>query len=338
VEKICSDKQEGIFVEKLNKDISAGQFNNVYLFYGEETYLKNDYKNRIKKACIKDDDTINFNQYEGKNIDLKEIFSLADTMPFFADYRLILLENTGLFKKSNDELSEYFEKVPDTTILLFVEDEIDKRSKTFKSAKKHGRVVEFPRQNEKVLEKWVLGKIKKENKQITKNALDLFFSKTGVDMENIASEIEKLLCYTLNKDSITEEDVDAICTEQVNNRIFEMIRAIAEKNQKRALDLYYDLLTLKEPPLRILALLSRQFRLLYQVKELLRLRKGRDEIARYTGIHSFIVRQYISQAGGFSGKMLKRAREDCIRTEEEIKSGKIADKLGVELLIVEYSK
>lgn len=325
-------------MEKLKKDISSGQFNRVYLFYGEESYLKNDYKKRIKAACIKDDDTINFNQFEGKNIDLNEIFSLADTMPFFADYRLIMLENTGLFKKSDEKLSEYFEKIPDTTILLFVEDEVDKRTKTFKAVKKFGRVVEFPRQNEKILEKWVLGKIKKENKQITKNALDLFFVKTGVDMENIASEIEKLLCYTLNKDSITVEDVEAVCTEQVNNRIFDMIRAIAEKNQKKALDLYYDLLTLKEPPLRILALLSRQFRLLYQVKELSKLRKSRDDIAKYTGLHSFIVKQYISQSEGFSTKLLKKANEDCIRTEEEIKSGRIADKLGVEILIVEYSR
>lgn len=228
--------------------------------------------------------------------------------------------------------------MPNTTILLFVEDEIDKRTKTFKAAKKFGTVVEFQRQNEKVLEKWVLGKIKKENKQITRNALDLFFLKTGVYMENISSEIEKLLCYTLNKDSITEEDVEAVCTQQINNRIFDMIKAIAEKNQKKALDLYYDLLMLKEPALRILALLSRQFRLLYEVKQLQKLRKSRDEIAKYTGLHSFVVKQYITQAESFSTGLLKKANEDCIKTEEEIKSGKIADKLGVEILIIKYSK
>lgn len=324
-------------MEKLKNDLASGKIDNVYLFFGEENYLKRDFKKKIKSVCIKDGDTINFNQYGNKNIDIGEVISLADTLPFFADYRLIILENTGLFKKSADELSEYIEHVPETTVILFIEDEVDKRLKLFKTVKKYGRVVEFPRQSEKVLQKWVLGKIKKENKQITKDALNLFFVKTGLDMENISSEIEKILCYTYNKDSITTEDINEVCTEQTNNRIFDMIRAIGDKEQKKALDLYYDLLMLKEPPLRILALLSRQFRLLIQVKELVRIHKGREEIAKYTGLHSFIVKQYISQAEGFSTKLLKKANEDCLHTEEEIKSGRISDKLGVELLIVEYS-
>ena len=87
-------------------------------------------------------------------------------------------------------------------------------------------------------------------------------------MENISKELEKLLCYTMGRDVITSEDVKAICTEQTENKIFEMINAIAEKRQKKALDLYYDLLALKEPPMRILYLITRQFNLLMQVKDL----------------------------------------------------------------------
>lgn len=325
-------------MKELQQDLEKQQFKNVYLFYGEESYLKSMYKNKLKEACINVDDTINFNQYEGKSINPKEIIDLAETMPFFAERRLIILENTGFFKKSADELAEYIAEIPETTVLLFVEDEVDKRLKLFKAVKANGRIVEFARQNEKVLTKWVLGKLKKEGKQITETALNLFFQKTGADMENIDSELEKLLCYTMDADHISVEDVETICTEQTTNKIFDMISFIAQKRQKEALDLYYDLLTLKEPPLRILALLSRQFYLLMQVKDLMRLEMSRDEIAKKTGLHSFVAGKYMTQTKQFKMKELKKATEDCVLAEESVKTGKMGDKLAVELLIIQYSK
>lgn len=119
--------------------------------------------------------------------------------------------------------------------------------------------------------RWVLGILKREGKQITQRDMERFLSKTGTDMSNIEKELEKLLCYTMDRSVITGEDIDAVCTTQINNRIFAMVQAVAEQNQKKALDLYYDLLALKEPPMRILFLLARQFNLLLQVKELQRL-------------------------------------------------------------------
>lgn len=94
---------------------------------------------------------------------------------------------------------------------------------------------------------------------MTRAAYQRFITKTGNDMENIDRELEKLICYCMDRDTIEEEQVEAICVEQTENKIFEMINAISEKRQKQALDLYYDLLTLKEPPMRILFLILRQF-------------------------------------------------------------------------------
>ena len=94
-------------------------------------------------------------------------------------------------------------------------------------------------------------------------------------MENISRELEKLFCYTMGRDVITAADIEAVCTRQIGNQIFDMVEAIAMRRQKQALDLYYDLLTLKEPPMRILFLIARQFNLLMQVRQLKR--KGLDE-------------------------------------------------------------
>ena len=152
--------------------------------------------------------------------------------------------------------------------MFFVEEEVDKRSKLFKAASRAGSAVEFETPKEDMLIRWILGRIQREGKKITQSVMQLFLSKTGSDMENIDKELEKLICYTLDKTEISAADVEAICTGQTENKIFEMIDAISAKNQKKALDLYYDLLALKEAPMRILFLIARQFQNLLLIKSM----------------------------------------------------------------------
>ncbi len=111
------------------------------------------------------------------------------------------------------------------------------------------------------------GKEKAEEKKSIRIGVSLY---RGDDtfINNIRGELEKLFCYCMGRDVITAQDIEAVCTRQVSSQIFDMIDAVAQKKQKTALDLYYDLLTLKEPPMRILFLITRQFNLLLQVKEL----------------------------------------------------------------------
>ena len=149
--------------------------------------------------------------------------------------------------------------------------------------------MEFTTQDSNTLMRWVLGMMKKEGKQITQRDMELFLQKTGTDMGNIERELEKLLCYTMGRDVITKADIEAVCTTQITNHIFDMLRAVTDKNQKKALDLYYDLLALKEPPMRILFLLARQFNLILQVKELVKKDMTR-QIGKKAGLQPFVVR------------------------------------------------
>lgn len=164
--------------------------------------------------------------------------------------------------------------------------------------------------------------------------MQLFLEKTGNDMENIDRELEKLFCYTLGKEVISAEDVEAVCTVQTTGRIFEMISCIAEGKRKQALELYYDLLALKEPPMRILFLIARQFQILLQVKELGRQGYDHKFIASKAGIPEFTVRRNLSQSGRFTTEQLKNAVLNCVKTEESVKTGNLNDRMAVELLIV----
>jgi DNA polymerase-3 subunit delta len=292
----------------------------------------------LKEAFVSPEDTMNYSYYEGKGINVNEIIDLAETMPFFSDRRVIVVENSGLFKEKCDALADYLENSSDTTYFVFVENEVDKRGRLFKRVKEKGRAVELNCQDEGNLTKWVLGLLNKEEKKITQNAMQLFIAKTGPEMDNIYKELEKLICFVGRKDSITIDDVETICTTKVTNNIFDMVSAVADKQQKKALELYYDLLALKEPPMRILFLITRQFNLLLQVKDLKRLGFQANDIAKKVGLPSFVVNKYISQATSFSMDWLKTALSMCADSEEAVKTGKINDIMSLELLIIGFSK
>lgn len=142
-------------MKSLNEDLKTGNFKQIYLLYGEEGYLKKQYKERFVKAMVAEGDTMNYAYYEGRNTDVKQVIDLAETMPFFAERRLIVFENTGFFKNAGAELADYIKEMPETTYFIFVENEVDKRSKLYKAVKAKGHIVELSAQDESTLKRWI---------------------------------------------------------------------------------------------------------------------------------------------------------------------------------------
>lgn len=321
-------------MQRINDDIKQQNFKQIYLLYGEERYLRRQYTNRLKAAMCNADDSMNNHFFEGKDFSVGEVIDLAETLPFLAERRVIFISNSGLFKSSGEQMAEYLNAPNETTYFVFTESEVDKRSKLFKTVQSKGCVVEFEAQNEQTLMRWVAGVLKNEGKRITESTVQLLLSKTGTDMENIQMELEKLISYCLDKDVVTERDVEAVCTNRISNHIFDMINAIADKQTKTALQLYYDLLALKEPPMRILFLIARQCNILLQVKEMKN--KGYDNkaIASAVGVPPFVAGKYVAQAGRFKSAQLKEAVKQCVDAEEAVKTGRMNDMMSVELLIV----
>ena len=324
-------------MQRINEDIKTGNFKQIYLLYGEERYLKNQYTTRLRKALCQDGDEMNTHFYQGKDFSLGQVIDLAETLPFLAERRVMFFKDTGLFKAGGEKLAEYLANPNDTTFFVFTESEVDKRSKLYKAVQSKGYVAEFTVQDENTLKRWIAGILVKEGKMISENTAQLLLSKTGTDMENIQMELEKLICYCLDRDVVTAEDVEAVCTTRITNHIFDMVNAIAEKQPQKALQLYYDLLALKEPPMRILYLITRQFNLLMQVKELSEEGYSAKTISERLKMAGFIVRNCLRQAEYFSLKTLKEALQDCVRMEEAVKTGRMNDVMSVELLLVKYS-
>lgn len=325
-------------MKTIDMDIKEGKLKHVYLLYGEERYLIRQYRDKLKKAIINPDDTMNIASYEGGDIDVKDLIIAADTMPFFAERRLIMVQDSKLFKKNTELLAEYFENIPETTYFVFVEDEVEERTKIFKAASKAGSTVKFTTPKEDILRKWIIGRISKEGKDITQAAYQNFINKTGTDMENIEKELEKLICYTMDKKAIEAADVEAVTTEQISSKIYELVNIISNHQQKQALDMFYDLLSQKEKPSRILYSLTKHFDALLTIKIMSSQGFNTREMEDRTGLKDWMIRKYQGQTRAFSIELLKKAVQDGVEYETAIKTGHIEEQLAVELFIIEYSK
>ena len=302
-------------MKELTKQIKEKSFHKVYLLTGDEPYLVLQAKHMLKNAMIKEGDTMNYAAFTDGKIDLNTLQELAFTYPFFSEKRLLLLDGTGILKTGKDEFVSIMENMPETTCIIICEPEVDKRSKVYKWIKKNGYVGEFLKKNqtEKVLLRWIAALLGKEKKQIRENNARYFLQKTGDDMFQIKNEIDKLIAYAGDREEITQADIDAVASGEVQDKIFDLVDAIARKNKAAALSYYNDLNLLKEPPIHILFLIVRQYRILHIIAIMRGLRKPEDAIAKAPESHALPFANMNSSLGDTEKKCWKNASKNASR-------------------------
>lgn len=328
-------------MQSINDDIKNRNFKRVYLFFGDENYLKKKYVDDIKKAVIPvGSEIMNLDVFQEKKIEWLKISAACETVPFMNDFRLIIVKDSELFvqgnKENSEKLAEYVKNIPDSSVLIFLEDKVDKRGKLYKSVSTNGTSVECKVPSEKEMMTWV-GKIAEEKGlKIKGSVISYFIRNINTGMEAVFAEIEKLSAY-IGKGVVSEKDIDDICIKSLEVRIFNMVDAIGNKKTQTALDIYNNMILMKESPLMILAMIARQFRLILQSKYLSEKGVYKADIARKINQREFVVAQCLAQSKNFKKKVLLQALEDCLECDINIKTGKINDKLGVEMIIMKYS-
>ena len=323
-------------MQTINSQLKDGTLSQFHLLYGTERFMVRHYKNQIIKALQLEDDEMNCSYYEGDAISISEMIDVGQTLPFFAEKRLIIVENSGFFKSSTD-LADMLPELPSSTYLVFVEKEVDKRNRLYKFVQKNGCVTEAKEESQQRLMNWVSGYCKNAGKNISGSTVLCLLQKVGMSMEILANELEKLIAYTGERVIIEPSDIDAVCTAQLNGKIFDMVDAVAERKTKKALALYHDLLELKEPPMRILALFSRQVLIMLMVEELQSKGARNDDIAKKCSLPPFAVKKYMAQGKKIGKTGLKRMLSYCASLDEAVKTGTLADQLAVELFIMDNS-
>lgn len=319
----------------IDDDIKNNDIKSVYLLCGSEIYLRNQYRDKLISAINAGD--MNTTRYFGKGINVGEVIDLAETMPFLSDRRLIVLDDSSFAKSSCPQLAEYIPNIPKSTVMIMLETEVDKRNSVYKAIADKGSVVEFTIPDEEDVKLWIRSKLKKEGKGIANSAMNMLLERAGGDMLRLSSEIEKLVCYIGQRGEITFDDVNALCVKQTDIKIFDMVRHVASGNRKAALAIYYELLAAKEPPMRTLYNLGRQFNQLLTVKQLDESGRTITEICSKIKVKDGIAKSLLKQAKRFSADELKEIIEECVELEEAVKTGKLDENMSVELFIIKYS-
>jgi len=329
-------------MKNLKLDIKERNFKNIYLFYGDEEYLKKEYEYKFKESIIPNGmDIMNFNIYEGDKLNINDLIDSSEMLPFMNDYRLIIIKKSNLFIKGKkddcDKLNKYIQDVPKSTILIFIENKIDKRNSLFKSVNKLGYVCEFNTPKEDKLTQWIKNIALKSGKIMTNPTAIYFIRNIGGNMETLKNEVDKLIDFS-TKNIITIEDINNVCTKSIESQIFELVFFIGNKKIEKAINIYNNMLIQKQQPIAILSMIARQFRLIMQSKYLYKKNSYTPEqIAYEIDSREFIVKRYINQSYNFAEKDLINAIEECLETDIKIKTGQINDRIAVEMIIVKYA-
>ena len=354
----------------LRKDIADKTFRKVYLLFGDEDYLVRQYRNELIRAVIGSEDSMNLNIHRSESLDWGVIQDEIMSMPFFAEHRMVVLEDTRLFmsrkaakdaeaadsgESSGDEdlaaqVAAFIPKIPDSTVVLFVEqpDEkkaggkkgrisVDKRGKLYKAVSKTGLAAEFGSMDTQSLSRWVAGRLAGEKIRITSGAMERFLQMTGNDMSHINTETQKLISYAGEGGVIHLNDVEAITSEILEGRVFRMIDLIARHECAAALSLYSDLLQLRESPGMIFALIMKQYDRMMLAKDIMERGGGIPQIMGELKLADWQARQLMGQARYYTLEQVRNLTEECIRIRQLVQSGRMEEQLATELVIIKCS-
>jgi len=331
------------YYKSLLNSLERGVVSPVYLFYGEEEYLKEKALAKFKEVLLPQAADFNLDILDGETIEPSTVVSLAENLPFMAERRLVIVKNAHWFKgkgkvkvaeeKPEEEnkssgkegpLLTYLSQPSPTTCLIFVVgDTVDRRKKLFKYVESVGNAIDFKALKPADLVSWVINRVKTGGKKMNAAAARTLVEANGkLGLLNLEKEVEKLMTYVGGSTEITMEDVNQVAVANVEQNIFTVVDQAVSGNASKALYGIRELLALKEQPPKILAMLARQFRLALQVASLAEEGCTDKEVARKLGLHDFAVRKALLQAKKTGMAKLAWAMEQLAQIDADIKKGR----------------
>lgn len=332
--------------QKIAKDIQQGRWSPLYVLYGTETYLLEEMISHMKKHALNDDaDDFNYAVFDLEQVSVETLLQEAETLPFMGDRRLVIGQNalflTGAKAKKEvnhhlDALIAYTESPLDSSVVVLTvpHSKLDERKKLVKRLKKVGTVVNFTPLGASELRAWIKRKVSQFGAEIDPAAVEKLVQQTGNDLRLIDQECTKLATYAGEGGMIRPHQIDDLVSRALEEDIFKLVDYMGKKTIEGALDVFYDLVKKREEPLKILALIVRQFRIMLQVKELSSRGYSQKQIASMLGLHPYPVKIAAQQSKQFSDRELGTLLLEGKKTDYAIKSGQKEKTLALEWYIL----
>ncbi len=328
---------------ELKAQLGKKQLQNMYLFYGEEEYLKELYIKKIFEL-VPDAGLEEFNRIVINGAASYDEYDNAwEGMPMMTDKRILMIRDSNIFtiarskdvSPPNEEEREFWleklSRLSEDTVVIFCEKNLDKRSALYKAAAKKGMTVNCEYMKPAELKSWVIKKALKSGKRIDDETAEYLVSVVDEGLNNLENELDKLLHFS--DDVIYRSDIDRVVSKSVQIKVFEIIDGITDGDTNKVFDILNDLRTQKQSAFGTLYLIYSNAEKMLHLR-LLRI-TNRNEAAAVLGCSPWMARRYLDGARKFSTEALYKMTTRVPEIDYEIKSGTISERRALEQYIFE---
>lgn len=331
----------------LHKKLKKKQFAPLYLLCGTEMYFINEtIEILLSEALEEEDRELNTIVYDLEEAYVEDMIEDAYTLPFFGDRKVILVKSPYFLTAQKEKLEQnvkvlekYISEPSPFAIVVFVApfEKLDERKKITKLLKKEAEVMEANVLQGQDVRAWITSQIAEQRVQIHTDALDMLLELAGSNMMILSQEIQKLLLYTGPDSVITRELVVRLVPKSAEQSVFALVERVVHRDIAGAMRMLEELLVQQEEPIKILALLASQFRLLYQVKELQQRGYAQNQAASHLGVHPYRVKLAMGQTQRFSPQELRSILDHLADADYDMKTGKLDKRLVLEMFLMRLS-
>lgn len=331
------------------KEIDKGTPRSVYVCCGSEKFRMQEFLQYLLNKCVPSE-TKEFavSRYDLAETPLDEVLEDAGTMPFMAERKVVIASNavfltggkeTGKIEHRPEKLLDYMKSPAEFSVVVLTvdADKLDERKKIVKTLKEKGSVLTFAPLSAEDLAQWVKRRAESLSVRFEPGAAETFLMYGGTNLQSLASELEKLSLYVGQGGSITSETVERLVVRTTEQDVFLLIDDIVRLRKERALTILYELIKRREEPIKITMLMTRQFRMMLQVKELERQGYSHQQIAGTIGGHPYAVKIAAEQARRFSSERLAAILARLAEMDYGMKSGRVDKTLGLEMFILQLA-
>ncbi len=315
----------------------------IYVLYGEEHYLLKKELQRIIDKHLNFEKEMNTVTYDASKSSIEEIIADAQTIPFFSDYKVIVVNHCSFLSGSNDTsidvdvLNNYMDSPNESTVLVLLceQAKLDSRKKIVKRLQKEATVKHYALLSEHDRDKFIQQESAKRNIRFERDGYQTFCYRIGFSCDRIISELEKL---SLLGQSLRSEDVKALVTRPLDDNVFDVFQAIISKNVKRAYQYWLDFDAQNIDPIALIAMLASQYRFLHQVKILQLSGASKSEIASQLQAHPYRVEKTMQSCRFVKEDEISITLNELAQLDQDIKAGRIDKKFGFEMFILQRGR
>ena len=324
-----------VLAAALWKRLTQGQIDPCYFFFGEETYLIQEYittlMERILSTAPRD---FNCDVFSVDSDTLENALSIARTLPMIATHRVVVLHGLQQLRKADWPPLERYLKHPSTSTALICSSSVSDAKKFPSFLWQHTVTVECNRFEGPKLHDWVTHTVAQRGYRITPEALQVLLYEQEPDLQTIKQEIEKLCTYAGETLEITLDDVQEVTHTSRLQSIFALSDALGTRQIGPAFTVVDRLLNQGEPPLVILSMMVRHVRLLWSVKQLGQQRHDTAQMAKTLGLPLAVCRKLVTQSQHLSTAYLRQLYTAALEADVTFKTSNKPPQAILEELIL----